>query len=976
MELAAAYLAADEIISSLDRKTEDGRRKAEAVYHVIAQQLDDRIAAWYKKTTLLSRISGARREGWEEKLWRLSRVAWLVPVYSNDGSGIDVKMRREAKLHIPSAYCIEKTPFDWRSLRDGDPPPNYRFVGYAFLVHALISDRMDLDFVSNRSLSIVYNNVCSSLSEMGASNVRNVPLAGLLSNCTPTCQFRMDRLSEQWARFVQGSVFFDGPVRRWFASFTPPNVDWINFDMWSLRPFMLYRWSTIEEAKEVVDALYYQILHFVELAYGQSSGDLRSDPLPLVRPIEKVVSEMHYSIRYNRRDAITRNHLRIDAILGQVINAIRRTIGKGGLKFGLNYEFVRFLLEDTYRKKILIEHATSAASGKYDPRRITFLRRLVQTVRTSASLTERAKFFDKLLSNLVEKGHIYFDKVTEIRFCCAHEIVELDNFTKDITDPSLIVKKFSKGIQHDNDEIEPSEVQCMYCGADLGTIWLLDISIEDTMKTGFLTNWVDGDIGQIVIRLMAGGAIKTKLQPGDVARVIGLVSGSALSREVDKLNRSSTGDKAAKEQFLMIATIVSTSRALELAGAPLSLDVVNLETVLSKDYLDTIQRIGALPKSIIPKMIEYWSKSLSGYLPDPASSIRNATIEMNGGRLDQILTRVYRTFLGFPISHDTETSFLEAIGKSEPTESKGDGSKKTGSKEASPAVLAARKKYIAEMQNPSFRFPHRKLVRIQTPTRIIIPTVVKSPMRGIGKEEDDRIYFDQVIRSICPALLLKPIEGYFASDSFVWAKRVNYGPHRFVGGRSDQRSTSVGATIPSMNIYHASMEYIPSYAMHASKPSTQFREEVSREEIISTSTCLWCGIGHDLSISVDYHKKYATAVTSIMKTPSRSFDCLTTHSKEARRTPTVLDSKIDDKLNREFDRLFNWISGPTKSVIRELALIVSSIGFADVGAKLLDSVTDNLLITAWNKYIAWAISRKDTSGARSVDRLRVISVLE
>lgn len=975
MDLAAAYLAAEELISSIPTVTESGRLKSASIYNAVSYLLDDSVSAWYKRVATQDRLPDIEsgRIPWEKMFNMLVHVPWIVPVYAKTG-GIDMVVNRKLHLFSAPTYLLKEVPWGDQALmfgwRGGPPYKGLQCVGLVICPYTITLDEPRLDFTASSTRREVYSNARSSLLEMGATNTRNMPCAGIVraSNVT-LCPIGMNRLLSIWRLNTQGALYNPSPIQRWIG-LQIPDDKW-EYDEKFFTPIVIGKWSNEIEAQLAVEALFFQVATLSTWNYIQGSLDLRSDPLSMVFKPTTLPSE-YKSLRRIiplaiRASAKKREKNAFDGDVGFILHSLLKVIRSKKIHLPRKtlgiVEAVRlFMIDSDIRRKTINDLSAVKSSAKFDPKRVKRLRGIIETIRMVASLNERKKLLEKLRAELMLKDHFYWDIESGIRLMCEHEMSVITDLTRGISDPDAIVQKFSRtslsGI--DAEVSSPAILECKYCGQDLGTIWLVNVTSPDEEEYArqIEGSYLDSDIGIIIGKLLSSQAIQTKVLPSDITKVVDAVINGPLGAEFAKMAKGSTRDRPIKERFLTLAAIVSVLLAIEKSNGPLTFNIPALEALMSKEYIDILQKVGLLPKTAVQRMIEYWPKTLSKHLPNPQTTIRNAIAEMTGTGDSAALLEIYQSSTAYPVNMKIGQNLSDI----------------DHNKVKSPSA----KLYIEEMKMVGLIKPDQlkfysikrfnytpKEPRLYVPKSV--PPIIRSSEAGRASEEDAEESFAEAISSICPELILRPISG----NAFYKSRKI------------DESDTP--------QIYANTIK-LGSHTITSSN---------------GKRFCKFCLIPFGYRYDKSYYTKYRKAIESIEKRSfAKAFECsVHTKPKPVEKADIKLDASLDKELQSEFSHKFGWSLGPDRSILTELSRILSAIGYQGIAIMFASELSktvervhnisknesikhDNhsseptstlltkLILTGWNLFMKWMLKQKDDLAIRTLNRFRSIRALE
>jgi len=951
MDYTASYLTAEELISDIPLGSESGRIRAITIYNAASYLLDDAVGAWYKRLLASDRFpsdaAGARLP-WERMLFLVTRVPWIVPIYST-GEGIDLQIKRKLHLYYVPTHLIEKksrgpsSDYGWRY---GPPSPDMKLVGLAINIPGIAMDGPRLDFLSPSTMREVYGNARSSLMEMGATHTRNLPYAGFIRSPNMLlCPIGMNRLGSDWLLNVQGSIYHPSPIHRWLGRLVY-NRKTMSVSK-GLEPILLAGWTNAVDAQFAVEAIFYQIATMVSWTYLHQSIDLRSDPLPMTFPVSPVGDPFARLRRLLplvvRAATKSRSDCAHDAMISFLLHSLEKVIKSKKIHLpkrirGVEEAIRLFLTDEGIRKKVLADLAGVKSSAKYDPARVRKIRNLTEEVRIFVSLDDRKRALKRLKAELVFRDHFYWDKETDVRVLCEHEVALLENLSNGIVDPDAVVDKYSDQarIVGDNDSLsnKPNILECKYCREDLGSVWLTTSSLGDDSST-FVKKAVEGsfldtEVGSFIIRLLSNQSLQTNAQPSTVTRIVHSISSIVMGAEYMKLSKSNARDRQLREMFLSLAATVSILNVLMQNGAPIGLNFSALEALLSKEYIETLQKLGLLPKSAIKFMLDYWPKTLSHYFANVKGTIHNAVIELSGLEMDKLLPQLYQRSLAYPVG-------LKSLRQADATKLATPSAKAY-------AVFVVRSTPLDRGKRRLFR--PLALSSAQRDPRIYFPRPIVPIIRSakIGKVESEatKESFGESVANVCPELLLHPVSG-----------------KEFYDRVSKERG------VPILGIA----------AEKVSLESHLFSKE--------RHACVWCAIESNLSVSDAYYAKYHRVIEDLEKNiPKYDFSCaggksMATKKKDDEGTTaaTTIDTAINRDVAREFSRRFGWSIGPVSSITKELTYIVMAIGHYRLGQLLFDDKSkgqSSLLVTAWNIFMTWALKQKEEIALRSIFRLRAI----
>lgn len=1093
MDLSAAYLAAEELISSIPTNNESGRIKAITIYNAASYLLDDAVSAWYKRVATADRFpapsrdeAGARigRIPWEQQFALLTRVPWIVPIYTHvsqrrasadtssadtSSSGetsnfFDVPIRRKVHLRGTPTYLLKEG--GWRG---GVPYPGLRCVGLAMSPISLSHDEPRLDFTAPSTMRDVYSNARSSLIESGATHTRNIPYAGIIhASNIMLCPIGMNRLGSEWCLNVQGAFYHSTPISRW----ADPYTDWFealkDFAPHISRPIVLAMWDRPRsevpafgmelEAQMAIESVFYQIATMRDWNYLHESIDLRSDPLPRNFPVSSQPAEYKSLAKILplvvHSPTKGRAIVRLNGEIGFILHSLYKVMKSRKVSLPRRVRGVmkalRILFSDAdssrdaspsrgaspsresaastrskreaakvggeVMSKVVSDLRSIKSTTLYNPSRIKKLRQMVETIKILASLVERKKVLDRLRAELTFHDHFYNDKETGVRAFCEHEIEVLHNLTRGVMDIDEIVQKFSSSARaqgsYDMSIAMPNVLECKYCGQDLGTIWLVNVSSPEEIEYAqqIEGTFLDTEIGGFIAKLYASQSIQTKAMPSEVTRIVDAISNIPLGIEYLKMQKANVRDRYSKEKFLALAATVSLLNALQQSGAPIVFDMSSLDALLAKEYIDLLQKVGLLPKDAIKRMLEYWPKTLSRHLPNPSAIIRNAVIELSGVEGDTVLGRFYTSAVAYPVTMKVGQTIADPNTDPRPERIKADKLRS-----------ASTKTYMDEMRRTTPIDPRSEHARVdlraglgaktdphtrsamalyrvpmlstwRNDPRIYFPKGVQKVSRTseIGEVhiEDREAAFSQTIMSVCPELLLHPMEGKKFYELIAASGRMSsifaLAPATSAPATSAP-ATSVPETetktetapvsepasalmlVPSAQVseeahfggarttMHAASRVTPLTGIHAAKVSLEAhvfsrpswsadpRSEHARvsgsdnaREKDTRRKCLLCGIASDLVYDTAYYNKYHAVVealekgTSTSETKAEPFECIAPTARADPRSEKSgemkLDALPDKNLTQVFARKFGWSIGPDTSIVPELISIVSSIG--------------------------------------------------
>jgi hypothetical protein len=1025
MDLAAAYLAAEELISSIPTDTEAGRIKAISIYNAAAHLLDDAVGAWYKRVSISDRLVGVEkgRLSWERQFGLLMRVPWIVPIYAQSG-GIDVHISR--RLHTFSApnHLLKEKGVGWNDpalmsgWRGGPPRKGLQCVGMAICMYTIALDEPRLDLMSSSSMRDVYGSARSSLLEMGAAHTRNIPYAGIIrASNMPICPIGMNRLGSDWNLNIQGAMYHSSPLQRWIGKPVYHRENGSVF--FDLEPVIIAKWSNEYEAQMEVESIFFQVATMRTWNYLLESLDLKSDPLPKVFPVMPISSpylEMQHVLPIVKRFATKNREANLNnGTIGFILHSLAKAITTKKIRLpkrvnGVIRAMRLFFVNSSIRNKTLADLVTIKTSAKYNPSRIGKLRRMTEAIKMLASLNDRKRILEKLRAELTFRDHFYWDKESGIRVFCEHELAALSNLAHGVSDPDAIVQKFSSGTTGASDlsVTRPTILECKYCGQDLGTIWLVNISSPEEIEYARQVEgtYLDTDIGAIVGRLLSNQSLQTKLLPSDITRIIDTVVSNPLGAEFNKIAKGGASDRPIKEQFLTLAATISVLHALEQSGAQLSLNLTSLDALLSKEYIDLLQKIGLLPRIAIQRMLDYWPKTLSRHLPNPQDTIRNAVIEVTGSKDDAVLGQLYQSALAFPVTMKVGQHLSDI--------------------NIEKLKSASAKIYVTELRRTSPP-EHLEFYRIQgfnktarepriyTPKSVV--PVIRSADIGKAKSEGSEESFAETVMNICPELLLHPMEGkqfYEAkekmsdkdivqpvalpSDSTDESKEE---PAIKGSGRSNRSVRPIRPVRSNRSVRPirpvrstGSSENRSASGIYSTLVSLETHLFISKGE--QSKVCKWCSIPSDHQYNKDYYAKYRKAVEDLEKKAITSFFECSMAKKGPSEAPGKVSVKLDSTLNKslhqEFSRRFDWALGPDPSILLELSNIIAAIGYYQLSRlfsselseavkvdkidKKAGSHLSDIIITAWNVFMEWMLKQKDEVAHRTLNRFKAIRALK
>jgi len=944
MELAAAYLAAEELISSIPTDTESGRLRRAAIYNGAAFFLDYAISAWYKRIAIEDRLPVYNEEEpvWRQRLALLTKIPWVVPIYART-EGIRFQLSRSLQARRSPNYLMWETsppPSEGDqptldTFRYGPPLDEWNCIGIAFNVHSLATDEPKADLTSDTSMRDVYGNARTSLMEMGAKHARNIPKAGIIfSPFVEICPGSMNRFSSEWAHMVQCALYHPSPLQRWTGLRVGSKIT---------ATIVLATWKNEKGAAAEVEGLFYQLSTMVSWVYLLGCLDLRSASIPTpfpVTPAEREVQElMKVVVRAQREHRPTRSRSlnRSVAVTSFIAWAIfeamqseRKRVPSGvpGTQRGIHL----MLSVPKFKASVLDRLKSIKAIASYNPGRIRMLQEMARTIAIVSSLSERKRILVKLRSELVARNHFFWDKRAPVRIFCEHEMERLSMLSTGGVNEEELIREYSSDSRNalagmaGLPILAPTLVECKYCGADLGTNWLVTIGNEEDIENVQRVEgtYLDDDAGLILSKLLTSRSVETRLLPTDMLRVIKHIIQVPLGVENRKLSKTNPPDKGIKEQFLLLAAIITVIDVLSSNGAPIKVNRVALEAHISKEYIDMLQKLGILPVDAIGRMMKYWSATLVKHIANPEALIKNSVLELAGVKEDKFLALFYATAMAFPLRlPKPDTPLSEALPIKVPSRRQ----YLLDQLSTAPAVDSNERIFLLRLPPviATKRDPH---VRLPPKTSLVI----RSASVGTVDTTITREQFEEAVMYICPEILLHPIttpHGFPDGDdesAALFAPSILLVPHRFDGGK----------------------------------------------------TCKWCRIDKSYDFDDAYFNRYGGAVQKewIAAIPSEKMTCKISEPYAPIKV-VELTASIDKELHRRFSSKFGWYTGPDYRFARELAFIAVGIGYYKIGAALLRFCCPTeecwkIITTAWNLFMQWGLEQKDGLTERTLDRLRSV----
>lgn len=523
-------------------------------------------------------------------------------------------------------------------------------------------------------------------------------------------------------------------------------------------------------------------------------------------------------------------------------------------------------------------------------------------------------------------------------------------------------------------------MECRYCHADLGTVWLVNASpLDDTeFITQFQTNYLETDIGRVVIRLMASQALQTQLTPGDISRIVSSILAIPLAAEVKRVASGADAGAASRltrERFLTLSATISVLHALSLGGAPLLLDQSALEALLAKEYLDLLQHAGLLPSASIQVMYDLWPKTLVHHLPNAAAAIANSVKEIGGAKEEALLARFYALSLAYPITLRRDVGLSTALATAttrQPVKTRDSAARYAAALVSAP-IAAAKRQLPAAAQRVAALNPSRMEPKLAVPARV--PPLVRITDIGRAQLADPEEAFAETVLNVCPELLLHPQPG-----SAIFASGRD---HAKDGGVSGDASAGIYAERVSLGSHRFAAATMAKPAKPSAKPPAKSEasavSEASEASAVSEERhCIWCGIAQSMQVKPEYYTRYHRVIEELETKSAAFFDCTVTSSPTA--APAAKQEPVQSRdvasIQREFSKRFEWYAGLDLRIIGELASIVSSIGFYDLGLALRRATSADVkplaseTTTAWHIFMSWALRQKEELARRTVERLR------
>ena len=884
-ELSSIYIAVAEEIGNLPRRE---RQQANIIYNAACYALDYHIRAWYKSPNGIDRCvddssdtSGGGGEGGVKSrcggdpLTRLFQVPWLLPILSRE-DGIDVTFKRELQAHILPNYIL----LDEGRLvrRHGNPSSTLKCVGFGFCAVNLATDQELLDMTKDAHLREIYSDAQVAFLEMGAKHTRNIPRAGIVfpSPHELTLTSR-DRMASVWKSTIQGGLFRPSAIYRWIQRYDTHHLfkalEDIHFSTDDILPIVT--WKSIEEAKQWIDVLYYQISSLVSYSYllDKPGGTIRSMPPitpcppPINKPFPLNLITVHHPSRCRGEGVTLLAYTYIYPFLKTIIK------NKGPI------ERMKLFLSSSDVRSQVIKAVRRSQPSQYDPKRARYLQRLAHRIRSMSSLSERERSLVSLRKELVFKNHRYIDKVTSSPMFCEHELDALKRISIGEDDPQPILDKYALDPNHTVFTIfSPTIIECKYCGMDLGSNWLVGKESESTYQSA--------ELNIIFDRLLSSKSIVIQhTTPSHLYQIVERIIKPPLAFEAKRMTSSS--DRVEKMTFYHLAAIVASINTLSSAGAPVRVDKNALEAHLSKEYVAVLQRLGLVATNAIERILSYWDKVMVKQLSSPASLIENSVLDIIGTREDNVLLDFYTTALKSPLRSK------EPWDKMKPT--------KPSLKRYLNSILSTELPPHGRRKPHAYtkRNPHIRVDKMIQPSRHTYAFTRPSSMGSEGVA--------LAVKFICPELLIHPKKG----DTI--GPPISFGPHDFVASSGNRSS-------------------------------------------IEGKTCSRCHIPSDYSVTPAYLSKYKKVVETewLLAKPAPMPSCRSPRQTKIIGGPVPTIEKMDMKLHQRFSHTHGWQGELRSNDLNELIYLVAGIGFYRL-ARDIQSGKINLLPTAWNRFMTWAL---------------------
>jgi hypothetical protein len=958
MEYNKLYVIAEELITTLTDGTETGRKLTGLLYNTACYVLDRQITAWYKSVPMQDRVPFSDqtlevgllrkeedREEWVRRLRTILKIPWILPIYSyKTGLPIDVSRRIQIARH-PTCLVndIDLGPNDPKlfTLQRGSlPPPDVKLIGLATYGYRVSFDQDRLDYVSQSLKRETYSASRTAILDTGAMHARNIPSAGFLRG-SDVALGKEDYAyaTSFWMAQCQGAMSHKTPLGNWIdykGNIYSGNVS----DQLQMRTIAYWRDPT--SASLQVDALYYQLFNFPSWNYLLSQVNLRAPRLDAPPSIVSNLVPM-YAVQPPRRGHSTER-----MIFGTTVDTSMSAVMKL-VKHGRAKERIRKIFND---KSLLAKwlgiiiatgHAEKAA---YDPSKVRYYQTRLSKIKMTGDLDERKLIYGKMLEGLTLKDHFYYDTRSGVQIFCEHIMEEarlLSIGAEDMEEVKLKYSDNASAVKISGSEIafaDPRIIECKYCGADLGSIWYVVRATEESYNALAGENFLDDDVSFIVVRLMASHSIITDLSPLEVSRAVKSLVEGPLNIALGQVARSDPKDRLQKEKFLYLSSIVSVIHVIWKGGAPLELNLNNLEKHLSKEYIDIFGVIGIQPSEAITRMLTYWGASLSKFYSDPESLVTNTVSDLLGDRGNDALRRYYKSTVLHPLK-------VYGLTKVVRTEKEGEG-KATKTTKTTKAPKVTKLGKLGKLGKIEEEIDESKL------------------------EKSGNLFAIRYAKSIGESSPLRIIN---SGSSRTYSKRES----RVVELRGVvpmQRLASYGVKTSEEVFLDATTYICPELLLHPE--SSPFEDVLMSEYSIgqhifgTDGKCTRCGLIEGEDPTATYTAKYRSVVEKKWKgtSPPVSVALVPEPSPLWKRDTYKDDPDYNRALVKRFGDLYGWQTLPDPSLSKEIGYIMLSLGYLEPGEVLIKTFDERKMKTAWNRFIDWALTQKDNIVRTVLVRLR------
>ena len=948
---------------------------------------------------------------WKEQLAAILKVPWLVPICSSHTDGLAIDVSREIQLtrcatflHVGEGKEKDLSLVDSTnnvkgiSWMYGKPLKSSRLIGIAFSAYSLAVDEEIQDFVRSDTRRAVYSSACSAILEMGATHVRNVPFAGFIhSSGLHLCLKGMGKVTSEWRVLIRGGLYRSSPIQRWLR--VSVHTDSMSYPE-HVKPRVLALWFDEKQAIPLIESIYFQIAGLSTWNYFLSQLSLAVEkiesPVVPVVPDTLIAKLVRFLIEKNPMAIASREGKRLHPhqptlyrqlypYIGIVSSMIRSAIKPSNRIATIGDAVEKLLTDSSFRKEVVKRISSLKDTKAYNPRRMRWLLNLIERARNADSIKRRRKLFSRLKRELVLKEHTYYDKDYKTRITCEHVIHELHLLstgysaeeTKDevirkyAIDPTLSIAA-SSGIEL----LTPTLVVCKYCGARIESIWMIDGGEEyDETPIQVEKVYLEDEVGMMLNKMLGVKAIITSLSPVDLTNVINSLIRGPLASQQKKLGKISADKKIAKQKYLLIAAVISLLNELSIYKADITIDKDVMETHIMKEYVHIFEAVGII-EGIVDKVIGYWPDTLAAYYPKSSRLIQNAVAELQGAEENEVLRMEYNKRLLLPLHYylPKDINWKEGILYSKLVPLVKDHELKN--------FVMLLLDYRPILTSPRFSVmpPPIKRALTDLPTYHTPSKKTKQQIlyvREATKTQITRDQFIHAIMAICPQLLIKPLTR--SSSSLTYYDEIRLGPHLFRmpkqegGGGGDydpeeeeeEEGDIIEGQMPIKDVEDADIAIITEEEPEATDDFEQAHLRAPTSKV--KAKCAYCGLQGNYSFGSDYFERYKDIVEKKwLHAPPITYKAYKLRYLESIDVRSIkyrgkLSSTVEKDLLRKFEAKYEWRSKPSIALSEVLGYSLYSIGEPGLGRILLGkNVRNEHIITAWNYFLRWSITQKET----------------